>query len=97
MSSFQCSPQQLRNGATNAATIESAIGSNPVNGLGVGDIGHAGVSSALEAFRTAWSGELRLRGTAAQQASRLLQGAAADTERADMLLARAASRLGGGR
>lgn len=97
MSRFECSSQQLRNAAANAATIENAISVNPVHRMRGGDIGHAGVSAALEAFRASWSGEFRLRGSAAQHASRLLRSTAADTDRVDALLARAASRLGSGR
>lgn len=97
MSSFECSSQQLRNAATNAGTIENAIMVNPLHRVHGGDLGHAGVSAALEAFRASWSGEFRLRGSAAQQAAQLLRGAAADTDRVDALLAQAVSRLGAGR
>ncbi|MGO2141751.1 MAG: hypothetical protein ACTH30_15235 [Leucobacter sp.] len=97
MSTFQCSPQQLRNAATNAATIGSAIAAHPVYQIRSGDLGHAGVAGALDAFRSGWAAELQLRAQATQQAAQLLNGAAADTERVDQLLANAASRLGTGR
>ncbi|WP_157002697.1 hypothetical protein [Agromyces laixinhei] len=81
----------------NAGLIGQAISTHPVFRLAPGDIGHAGVASALTAFREAWSGEFRLRGQAADDAGRLLQGAAGDTERVDALLAEAAAGLGGDR
>ncbi|MFF1573797.1 hypothetical protein ACFVWR_13700 [Leifsonia sp. NPDC058292] len=96
MSTFECSPQQLRNAATNASTIGRAIATHPVHALAGGDIGHAEVAAALESFRSAWSGELRLRDEAAQQAARLLNTAAADTQHLDALLAHAAAGLGDG-
>ncbi|AJM76998.1 hypothetical protein [Rathayibacter toxicus] len=96
MSNFECSPQQLLNAATNAATIGNAITTNPVNTLPGGDLGHAGVAAAVDVFRSAWAGELRLRENATAEASRLLAGAASDVARLDTLLANAISRLGGG-
>lgn len=94
MSTFQCSPQQLRNAATNAATIGNAIATHPVHQIAGGNLGHDGVAAALETFRSAWVGEMQLRGGATEQATRLLNGAAADTERVDKLLASAVSGLG---
>ena len=93
MNTFQCSPQQLRNAATNADTIGGAIRSHPVLHLSVGDVGHAGVAAALNTFRAAWSGELQLRGTATTGSAALLRGAAVDTEQVDRLLAQAAAQL----
>lgn len=94
MSSFQSSSQNLRNAGTNASTIAGAISNNPLFALSGGDLGHAGLVSALTAFRSTWSTELRLRNRAATDASSLLSTAASDTERVDALLAQAAGRLG---
>lgn len=81
----------------NAGLIRQAISIHPVFRLAPGDIGHTGVAAALTAFREAWSAEFRLRGQAADDAGRLLQGAAGDTERVDALLAQAAARMSSGR
>lgn len=95
MSTFQSSTQDLRNTATNATTICSAIGKHPVHQLAGGDFGHAGVAAAVAAFQKTWAGELMLRQKAAEGASRFLRTAASDTDRVDVLLARAASKLVG--
>ncbi|WP_211373388.1 hypothetical protein [Agromyces italicus] len=95
MSDFQCSPQELRNGAVNAGVIGQAIAGHPVHRLISGDVGHAGVAAAVTAFREAWAGEYRLRQQAADEASQMLQGAATDTERVDALLAQAIAQIGG--
>lgn len=94
MSSFQCSPEQLANGASNALTIGGALNAHPVSAMPSGDLGHAAVTAALEAFRASWSGEFMLRAVAAQEAASLLTGAANDVARLDTLLAAAAARLG---
>ena len=95
MSSFHSDTTALRNAAINAATIGSAIGTHPVSQLAGGDYGNAGVAAAVAGFREAWSNELRLRQQATTEAAALLRGAAADTDRLDALLARAAAGMGG--
>lgn len=95
MGTFQCSPQHLQNAATNATAISGALAAHQTHALPGGDLGHAAVASALDAFARAWSAEFRARATAADLAAGLLAGAARDTARVEQLLARAASRLGG--
>lgn len=94
MNDFQCSPQDLRNGSTNADTIAAAISRHPVHQLNAGDIGHAGVAAALTSFREAWTHEFQIRKHAADEAGRMLQGAANDSERVDTLLAQAIAQIG---
>lgn len=94
MVSFQVSPQHLRNGAQNASTITTAIGTHSVQRLSPGDLGHAGLAAALTGFQSAWTTELLLRKKAATEAKTLLTTAASDTEHIDRVLATTASRLG---
>jgi hypothetical protein len=95
MANFRASSHHLRNGASNAAVIRDAVSSHPVRHLTAGDLGHAGLSAALNGFRDAWASEYTLRRKAAAEARRLLATAASDTEHVDRILAHAATGLGG--
>ncbi|GAB3128535.1 hypothetical protein [Glaciibacter psychrotolerans] len=95
MNTFESSPQELRGASARAGSIASALKSHPIHQLAAGDFGHAGLAAAVTAFQQAWSGEIRLREASAENTRRFLESAAADSEKADAILAKEIGRLGG--